>query len=385
MTGFVIKLVLWGIWQGIGKPNMTLFLKPLVEDFRLIYSVGLRFNLKTTEIVCRAILLVVTMGLQANSAVLHMTQLNGEFSCVYCMHKGKVVKWTSFPHAKEISRDGKTAQRENKRVNGFTGESVLNYLPHFTLNNNVVIDYMHGLLLGITNKFLTLWFDNKSANQAYYTGNQIKEVDKIMKSITPPYLIKRLPRKLSNTMHHWSASELRSWLLFYALPCLSGKLPNLYLKHFRTVVEATYILLGEGIAEVNLQRAEILLNSFVKTTDKLYAASVVGLNVHNLLHFVWLCKHMGSYSIWAWSCFSFKKSVHGTGNVCRQIFWSLQAQKRIENISTMPVGEDKIFLSQSREPRPLILGMQHHLVDLYQECSNYSPGVKMILPLGSIV
>ena len=113
------------------------------------------------------------------------------------------------------------------------------------------------------------------------------EVDKIMKSITPPYLVKRLPRKLSNAMHHWSASELRSWLLFYALPCLSGKLPNLYLKHFSTVVEA--------IAEVNLQRAEILLNSFVKTTDKLYAASVVGLNVHNLLHLCDCVRKWGSY------------------------------------------------------------------------------------------
>ena len=36
----------------------------------------------------------------------------------------------------------------------------------------------------------------------------------------------------------------------------------------------------------------------------------------------------------------------------------------------------KIFLSETRRPRSLIIGMQLHLVDLYQGCSNYSPWVK---------
>ena len=36
---------------------------------------------------------------------------------------------------------------------------------------------------------------------------------------------------------------------------------------------------------------------------------------------------------------------------------------------------EKIFLSETRRPRLLIIGIKHHLVDLYQVCSNYSPGV----------
>ena len=42
----------------------------------------------------------------------------------------------------------------------------------------------------------------------------------------------------------------------------------------------------------------------------------------------------------------------------------------------------KIFLSESIRSRALIFGMQHHLVDLYQICSNYAPGAKMALHLG---
>ena len=33
----------------------------------------------------------------------------------------------------------------------------------------------------------------------------------------------------------------------------------------------------------------------------------------------------------------------------------------------------KIFLSDTTRLRALIFGMQHHLVGLYQSCSNYAP------------
>ena len=36
----------------------------------------------------------------------------------------------------------------------------------------------------------------------------------------------------------------------------------------------------------------------------------------------------------------------------------------------------KIFLSETIWPRAFIFGMYHYLVDLYQVCSNYTPGAK---------
>ena len=44
----------------------------------------------------------------------------------------------------------------------------------------------------------------------------------------------------------------------------------------------------------------------------------------------------------------------------------------------------KIFLSETLSPRALIFGMQHHLVDLYQVCSNYAPGEDHGPPRGHI-
>ena len=36
----------------------------------------------------------------------------------------------------------------------------------------------------------------------------------------------------------------------------------------------------------------------------------------------------------------------------------------------------KIFFSETRRHRALIFGMKHLLMDIYQICSNYVPGVK---------
>ena len=42
----------------------------------------------------------------------------------------------------------------------------------------------------------------------------------------------------------------------------------------------------------------------------------------------------------------------------------------------------KIFSSRTIRPGALIFGMYHHLVDLYQSCLNYAPGVENCPALG---
>ena len=42
----------------------------------------------------------------------------------------------------------------------------------------------------------------------------------------------------------------------------------------------------------------------------------------------------------------------------------------------------QIFLSGTKRPRAIIFGMLHYIVDLYQVCSHYGPGLKLALPGG---
>lgn len=342
------NLILWGIWQGVGKPKMCMFLKPLVLDLIELYTNGTIFTYNEQDVCSKSMVIVATMDLQARAYFLNMTQHNGLHGCLYCMEPGVVLptgdgRCRAYPfnptpvlRSEPDARTSASAARiSGKRTDGFFGENAFMFLPYFSMTTNVAIDYMHGILLGVCKKFLELWFDTKNSQQAWYIGDKMKIIDTLLRSIKPPNFIHRRPRILTKTYHHWKASELRNWLLFYALPCLKGHLPHVYLVHFSCLVEATYILLGTGISSAELVRSEKLFNAFYANTATLYNSNLMGMNIHNLCHLVDFVKRWGP--LWCWSCFAFesfngeiKKAIHGTGNVCRQVFWHLQAEKRIE-------------------------------------------------------
>ncbi len=164
------NMILWGIWQGPGKPNMTIFLRYFVQDLQRIYHEGVLLNLHGKNLLCKAKLVLATMDLQARASVFCMTQHNGQKPCIFCHEVGEIVKsgaghCRSFPyHAspsvlrtdEDIQNCAKLAQETHRNVDGFLGDSVFNYLPGFSLANNVAVDYMHGILLGIVKRLLKL-------------------------------------------------------------------------------------------------------------------------------------------------------------------------------------------------------------------------------------
>lgn len=85
------NMILWGVWQGAGKPNMTMFLTPLVQDLNSLYSNGMKLNISGHKLLIKAKLVLVTMDLQARAWVLHMTQHNGRSPCNFCVRPGEVV------------------------------------------------------------------------------------------------------------------------------------------------------------------------------------------------------------------------------------------------------------------------------------------------------
>jgi len=166
------NMILWGIWQGNGKPNMVSFLKPLVQDLEHLYHEGFEFVHQGKTIRSKAMLIIMTMDLQARAYILQMTHHNGEYGCLYCLQKGETVasggghcrsyRYQEQPELRTedgIKTHAREARNSHKRVMRFYGESVFMYLTYFSLLNNVVIDYMLGALLGVVKKFLEIWFD----------------------------------------------------------------------------------------------------------------------------------------------------------------------------------------------------------------------------------
>lgn len=160
--------------------------------------------------------------------------------------------------------------------------------------------------------------------EPYSISDKVLEVDGRLAQIKPPNDITRCPRKVETERQYWKASELRSFLLFYAPAVLIGILPYAYYEHFILLSEAIYILLGENITFVQIDHAEKLLQHFCLMFSALYQAGKETINIHSLLHLSDDVRNLGP--LWTHSCFPFEnfngnllKLFHGSQNVELQI------------------------------------------------------------------
>ena len=76
--------------------------------------------------------------------------------------------------------------------------------------------------------------------------------------------------KCSHIRYTFSASEYRSWALYYSLPVLHGILTEPYYTHYCLLVAALHILLSSSISGTDLQRARAYLDRFYKEFATLY-------------------------------------------------------------------------------------------------------------------
>ncbi|CAN7943281.1 unnamed protein product [Ixodes hexagonus] len=128
-------------------------------------------------------------------------------------------------------------------------------------------DYMHAVLEGVTRQITELWLTCTSGS--FYIGPQLREINARICKIKPPIGFPRLPRPLSERAL-WKASEWKAFLLFYALPCLSGILPTQFLKHFSMLSQAVFLLLKGTVTKQDIEISESMLTEFVKKCVVLY-------------------------------------------------------------------------------------------------------------------
>lgn len=340
------NMILWGLWQGKGKPRFSTFFEVFTDDLIALKHKGFtimnKFHPK----------LMVSLGsadLQGKAYLMYMSHHNGASGCITCEEEGFTTKQgkghvrcypfrdppATLRTSSSVLENALSAVENNTRVKGFHDVTPLAKLPWFDLVLGIVPDYMHGVLLGVTKQLLNLWLSPSKFKKPWFIGNKTKAIDKILKDMKPPDFIQRLPRQLETSRAYFKASELQAWLLYYSVPCLIDILPPRYLEHFACLVEGVYILLGDNITPELLALAKDLLATFYKNFQVLYGDGNCGLNVHNVgAHLATYVQSWGP--LWAWSCFPFEdlngallESVHGTGNQCRQLIWMLYAQNTL--------------------------------------------------------
>ena len=162
------NLVLAGIWLGPVKPDMTILLQPILERIFTLHQNGIAFQTLSGTKCLRAKLLCGIFDLLARAAVLKLTQWNGRFGCTYCLDEGTQVGHVRLylPSSEHIPQSEKHIKESvlkssiGNPVFGVKGASVLT--PNLNIVKDTPIDYMHGVLEGVTKTLLhKFWLNGK--------------------------------------------------------------------------------------------------------------------------------------------------------------------------------------------------------------------------------
>lgn len=131
-------------------------------------------------------------------------------------------------------------------------------------------------------------------------------IDARLESIKLPRAISRSLRKISQR-EYFHAYEWKYILLFAAYPVLHDIMDQKYFSHLVKLIEATHILCSTGIDKEQLDRADHLLQSFVKEFENLYGGHNMFFNVHLLWHSTPCVRKNGP--LYAYSNYAFEDNI----------------------------------------------------------------------------
>lgn len=309
------NLIVTGFWYG-GDPDMNIFLNPLIKELKELDANNFEINVPNFQ---NAFVspLILTLDTVAKDLIQNKVPFNAYNGCSYCHHPGVIALKTQirYPYIEGIQKrthletldDMRTAYILDEVTRGFKGLSVVVAMPNIDIVSAYCIDYMHCVLLGVVRRLLDLWLDSSSHSKDYYIGIKAKvmSVNKRLLSIKPNKTFSRVPRSITER-HTWKANELRTWLLYYGVPCLDGILPKKYQRHFILLSDSIFILSTSNITPCNIDTARNKLLEFVLNFERFYGIENMVYNVHLLTHLIDCVENCGP--LWAHSNFCFESN-----------------------------------------------------------------------------
>ena len=307
-------MILAALYVRQEKPVMNAFMYPIVtEELNPLSEEGVEWINGKVKILSKFVPLGFILDLPARCSICNMKQYNGKFGCTYCYHPSESVNDNAkYPISNKVHelrthdkivKDMIAAEKSNCEVRGVRGPSTLMLLKNLNLGNMIPPDSMHFLYLGIVPQHTDLLLT--SHKEPYYIGSPNCQhiINNNLLSCKPPRRITRSPRPITDRAN-WKASEWRSWLLFYSLPCLQNVLPEKYWKHWAKLVAVAQILSSNSISKKDLEEANTLIIEYTVEFQQIFGKQHMTYNLHLLLHVIRSVRMFGP--IQGYDAFSFE-------------------------------------------------------------------------------
>ncbi|OXU18832.1 hypothetical protein TSAR_016289 [Trichomalopsis sarcophagae] len=236
------------------------------------YNDGISLTHNGTEYIMKFCTLSFPIDTVCRPIAQNRLQINVYCGCSWCEQLSFYVKAVYGIRFYEIKKYIKEAEDMRTTRKGVKGYSAILELPHMDIVWSFPFEYMHGLLLGVVWQLMNIW---KKTDCLYGVGAMTFNVHG---SIKP------------------KASELKSWSLYFALPCLRGFLEETALQHFALLVRCAFTLLKSDISSLELNQCEEDLTLFVLKFQDLYGEGAMTFNVHALMHCVESVRKTGPLS-----------------------------------------------------------------------------------------
>lgn len=328
-------IMLTCLWFGSKKIKMNDYLTPFVEKAKELYYKGFHYFYNGKKYHKRVRILAGNCDSIEKPLLQCSMQFNGAYGCGLCLNPGESIpKGNGHVRVYLVDNDNNafgmglrthagTLHDALNKTNGIKDRSKLCNIPEFDIINNLHVEWMHCVALGVCRQFVKMWFDSSFHQEHFYFGNLIDRVDEILLSYKPSLEVSRTPRRISD-YKHWKAHEFVIFLLFYSIPIFKEFFPNKLLHHWSLLVDAISILLKTSIMRSEIVYAEKCLLKFVKNVQVLYGKQFMSFNVHLLLHLPQSVLNWGP--LWAHSAFCYEdfnqelqNYVKSSNGVARQI------------------------------------------------------------------
>ena len=333
-----------GLFFGIGKPNMSVFLEGLCKELKVLFSSGMSYK----NICVRCEDAVFICDAPARAYFQCIKGHNAFRGCGYCRQVGfRHLDSTVFQTSVGVPRSD-ALYAENKESNQTNVSPLVHVIP---LRRNFPPDYLHCVLLGITRKLFSYYFTTVrgmripcklSVGQQTLINNDVANFQKYI-----PREFQRRIRKFSE-LQHFKAAEFRTYLLYIGPIVLKNYLPTDYYRHFLLLHFAVYVFCSNSCKHL-YSHAKSCIDLFVHQMPELFGRQSVVYNVHCLLHlheYVELYGPLDSFSAFRFENYLgvLKRRIKCTNNIFQHCVNQLLSVREIYTSLSQP---SHLFFSNS--------------------------------------